>query len=36
MQNKIKENKINNLSDILKKKEIKIIKEPFVMIKLNF
>ena len=27
MQNKIKENKINNLSDILKKKEIKIIKE---------
>ena len=26
MQNKIKENKINNLSDILKKKEIKIIK----------
>ena len=26
MKNKIKENKINNLSDILKKKEIKIIK----------
>ena len=26
MQNKIKENKINNLSDTLKKKEIKIIK----------